>query len=106
MKKLHILLFLFLLKLINANSFLNPNKGSYHKALRKLWEEDMVIPPGRGNGEEADSLELCASSNYKYFSFVLSGANVTFGHVVSRDAAVSYYIIIYINFKYLGAIDN
>ena len=90
MKKLQILLVLFLLKLINTNSFLNSNKDSYHKALRKLWEEDMVLPPRSFLEDEEDSLELCASSNYKYFSFVLSGANVTFGHVVSRDAAVRY----------------
>ena len=58
---------------------------------RILWEEDMeyVIH----NKNESESLEHCALSDYKYFSFILSGDNVTFEHFVSKDAAVSIIII-------------
>ena len=45
------------------------------------------------NKNESESLEHCALSDYKYFSFILSGDNVTFEHFVSKDAAVSIIII-------------
>ena len=45
-------------------------------------------PKKRNSSEDIESLETCASSNYKYFSFILSGAPVSFDHFINEDNAV------------------
>ena len=40
------------------------------------------------NSDELDSLIHCSKSNYKYFSFILNGAPVTFEHFVGQDNVV------------------
>ena len=88
MKKLHILLIIFLYTIITSKPFFNTNQNTYNNVLRKLWEEDMLLPPRTFDSEEEDSLDHCEKSNYKYFSYLLSGYKVTFDHFVSKDAAV------------------
>ena len=39
--------------------------------------------------DELQSFVICSKSNYKYFSFILNGAPVTFEHYISQDNAVS-----------------
>ena len=88
MKKMEMLLIFLLFNLTTINSFLNKNKNYYKSTLRKLWEEDMVLPTSRSYSNEDDSLDHCSKSNYKYFSYIITGAKVTFSHTVSKDAAV------------------
>ena len=57
--------------------------------IRNLWEEDMEYTKEDLNDKELDSLNHCSKSNYKYFSFILTGAPVTFDHFISKDFAVS-----------------
>ena len=47
----------------------------------------MEIPSGRPN-EDEKSLKRCSKSDYKYFNFVLSGANVSFSHSVTEGISV------------------
>ena len=54
--------------------------------LRNLWEEAMEYK--ERNSDELDSLIHCSKSNYKYFSFILNGAPVTFEHFVGQDNVV------------------
>ena len=46
------------------------------------------------NPEEEDSLKHCASSSYKYFSFIQTGAPVTFDHTINQDNVVRIYNLI------------
>ena len=41
------------------------------------------------NDAEKKSLTHCGSSSYKYFSFIQTGAPVTFNHTINMDNAVS-----------------
>ena len=92
------LLIIFLLfALLNINKlkiFFDSKKESYFNNLRNLWEEDMEYDAKkRESSEDVESLEVCASSNYKYFSFILSGAPVSFDHFVNEDNAVRHYFL-------------
>ena len=87
MKKLNILLFFFFLKVSFSNLISSKSKTPYFSLLRNLWEEDMEIPSGRPN-EDEKSLKRCPKSDYKYFNFVLSGANVSFSHSVTEGISV------------------
>jgi len=81
MKKYQIFLLILFLCLIKS---FTTNKFNF---LRNLWEEEMeyIIY----NQAESDSLIHCSNSNYKYFSFILTGAPVSFDHFVPKDRAVS-----------------
>lgn len=84
-KKINLFIILFTF-IINFPIF--DSKDDYYKNKhRYLWEEDMKY--GDYYPEEKNSLEHCAKSNYKYFSYILTGAPVTFDHFVSKDNAVS-----------------
>ena len=47
----------------------------------------MEIPSGRPENDE-DSLERCSKSSYKYFSYVLTGAPVSFDHTLNDVGSV------------------
>jgi hypothetical protein len=80
-------LILNILYIVNTKSNLNTNNSFLYKYLRNLWEEDMVYYIR--NDAEKKSLSHCASSSYKYFSFIQTGAPVTFNHTINLDNAVS-----------------
>ena len=88
--KLLIIFLLFAsLNFNNLKIFFGLKKESYFNNLRNLWEEEMEYDPKKRNSsEDIESLETCASSNYKYFSFILSGAPVSFDHFINEDNAV------------------
>ena len=73
--------------IVNTKPNLNSNNNFLFKYLRNLWEEDMIIYIR--NDSEKKSLSHCASSSYKYFSFIQTGAPVTFDHIINMDNAVS-----------------
>lgn len=87
-------LFLFLLftNFIKTRQFFGFKNNSFFKNLRTLWEEKMVYEVN--NPEEEDSLKHCASSSYKYFSFIQTGAPVTFDHTINQDNVVRIYNLI------------
>jgi hypothetical protein len=87
MKANKLFYFLFFLYLINGKPISESNSKDY-KYLRSLWEERMEYEK-RNNEDDNLSLEVCANSNYKYFSFILSGAPVTFDHFINIGNAVS-----------------
>ena len=93
--KNHLILILLIL-FIKSNSIFKNNKKSYTSILRNLWEEDMIYHT-RNITDELESYEICEKSNYKYFSFILNGAPVSFEHYISQDHAVSKnkYILLY-----------
>ena len=78
MKKLILLLILLFVNIINTKSTSNNDKTSRHNLLRNLWDEDMNIPERLP--EEETSLKHCAKSDYKYFSYILSGAPLSYSH--------------------------
>jgi len=80
-------IFIIIINLINFKAIINLKNNSYSKFLRRLWEEGMEYEIQDEN--ESESLIHCEKSNYKYFSFILTGATVTFEHFVSKDNAVS-----------------
>jgi len=89
MKKIiYLFLVLNFLNIINTKPNLNTNNNFIYKYLRDLWEENMKYSDDR-NEAEIRSLKHCASSSYKYFSFIQSGAPVTFDHNISRNNTVS-----------------
>ena len=86
------LLLYFLFYLITSHP--NANTKSHSNLLRHLWDESMNIPTGRSKEEES-SLKRCSRSNYKYFSYVLSGSPVSFDHTTYTEGSVSLkYILI------------
>ena len=87
MEKSNLLLLFLLLNVINSNLVSNKSQKTNLNILRKLWEEDMEMPSGRSE-EEEKSLEHCAKSSYKYFSYVLTGAPVSFEHTLSEGGTV------------------
>jgi len=88
MKKIvYFFLLVNILNITNAKPNLNTNNNFLYKYLRNLWEEDMVYYIR--NDSEKKSLSHCASSSYKYFSFIQTGAPVTFDHIINMDNAVS-----------------
>ena len=87
MKYMKIILFIEILCSMNNNIDSKLKHDYYINNIRSLWEEDMEYKINNEN--EAESLWHCAKSDYKYFSFILSGAPVTFDHFVSKDNAVS-----------------
>ena len=80
-------LILNIFNIVNVKPNLNNNNNFLFKYLRNLWEEDMVYYIR--NDSEKKSLSHCASSSYKYFSFIQTGAPVTFNHTINMDNAVS-----------------
>ena len=72
MKNNKILIYFLLINLISSNLY-----NSKFKSIRDLWEETMDIPSGRPENEKT-SLNHCAKPNYKYFSYVLTGAPVLY----------------------------
>ena len=87
MKYMKIILFITLLSFIN-NIDTKLKHDSLKNNIRSLWEEDMEYTI-KDEDKDSDSLWHCSYSNYKYFSFILTGAPVTFDHFVSKDNAVS-----------------
>ena len=79
MKKISLLLNIFLFNLISSSHLSNYNKNSYRNILRNLWEEDVSYPSGRTSDEES-SLNRCTKSSYKYFSNFVSGEPVEYSH--------------------------
>ena len=47
----------------------------------------MEIPSNRAEDDE-NSLKRCSKSSYKYFSYVLTGAPVTFEHTLNDVGSV------------------
>lgn len=86
MKKIFLVFFLFI-ELINLNHVSSNDNNSYFQKLRKLWDEDMVMPSGRPNDEEI-SLKHCAKSDYKYYSHILTGSEKSFNHYISTSGSV------------------
>ena len=85
MKKNILLIFIFILNLniLKANLFSNMKNNT----TRMLWESKMEYHSK--DPKETLSLKHCAKSSYKYFSFITTGANVTFNNFVNKDNAVS-----------------
>ena len=64
--------------LVNFNVVSNKNNDASQKTtLRNLWEERMHYDK-RGISEEDDSIDHCASSDYKYFSHAIAGDKFEF----------------------------
>jgi len=85
-----ILLFLSLLISITSKSLFNNQNNSYQKIFRSLWEEDMENDStGRNDSDDISSLKHCSYSSYKYFSFIQTGAPVTFTHSINEGNVVS-----------------
>ena len=88
MSKLNLLLLLLLfINSINSIIHSEKSKKTYYNILRNLWEEDMEIPSNRAEDDE-NSLKRCSKSSYKYFSYVLTGAPVTFEHTLNDVGSV------------------
>ena len=84
-----LLLSLSLLISINSKSLFNNQNNSYQKKIRSLWEEDMEYDSTGRNDDDISSLEHCSYSSYKYFSFIQTGAPVTFTHSINEGNVVS-----------------
>ena len=84
-----LLLSLSLLISITSKSLFNNQNNSYQKKIRSLWEEDMEYDSTGRNGDDISSLEHCSYSSYKYFSFIQTGAPVTFTHSINEGNVVS-----------------
>ena len=78
MKSTFLVYFFAINLLTNFNVVLNKNNEQSQKTtLRNLWEEGMHYNK-RGISEEDDSIDHCASSDYKYFSHVIAGDKFEF----------------------------
>lgn len=84
MKKIIFFYLLFFLRNINGKWSIN-----HEKNLRNLWEENMNYDSSDRNNNELDSIEHCAKSDFKYFSYVVSGQEVIFGKSINNENAVS-----------------
>ena len=84
-----LLLSLSLLISITSKSLFNNQNNSYQKKIRSLWEEDMEYDSTGRNDDDISSLEHCSYSSYKYFSFIQTGAPVTFTHSINEGNVVS-----------------
>ena len=84
-----LLLSLSLLISITSKSLFNNQNNSYQKKIRSLWEEDMEYDSTGRNDDDNSSLEHCSYSSYKYFSFIQTGAPVTFTHSINEGNVVS-----------------
>ena len=84
--KVNKILFIFLV--FNIKSYLNQDNNSNLKKIRNLWVDPMEYEK-RDNGDDNNSLKHCTKSSFKYFSFILSGAPVTFDHSVNVGNVVS-----------------
>ena len=88
MAKFNLLILFFLLtNSILSNKLSEKSKNTYFNILRNLWEEDMEIPSNRAEDDE-NSLKRCSKSSYKYFSYVLTGAPVSFDHTLNDVGSV------------------
>ena len=79
---------LFVFLVFNIKSYLNQDNNSNLKKIRNLWVDPMEYEK-RDNGDDNNSLKRCTKSSFKYFSFILSGAPVTFDHSVNVGNVVS-----------------
>jgi hypothetical protein len=79
---------LFIFLVFNIKSYLNQDNNSNLKKIRNLWVDPMEYEK-RDNGDDNNSLKRCTKSSFKYFSFILSGAPVTFDHSVNVGNVVS-----------------
>ena len=70
-------------------TFINSKQSEYNQILRNLWEEDMEYETAGRDDDDIDSLEYCAHSDYKYFSFIQSGNPATFDHYFNDYYSVS-----------------
>jgi hypothetical protein len=85
-----LLLSFSLLITITSKSLFNNQNNSYQKIIRTLWEEDMEYDStGRDDNDDIRSLKHCSYSSYKYFSFIQTGAPVTFNHSINEGNVVS-----------------
>lgn len=84
MKKFMFLLILLFVNLIKSKTISNNDKKSHYNLLRNLWEEGMNIPADRPSEEET-SLNHCAKSSYKYFSYIMTGAPLAYSHPESSS---------------------
>jgi hypothetical protein len=84
MKKIALLLILLFVNITNTKLISNNDKKYRHNLLRKLWDEDMPEPKDRDKEEET-SLAHCAKSDYKYFSYILSGAPLNYSHSMTTS---------------------
>ena len=85
-----LLLFLSLLISIISKSLFDNQNNLYQKIIRTLWEEDMEYDSnGRHSDDDIKSLKHCSYSSYKYFSFIQTGAPVTFNHSINQGNVVS-----------------
>ena len=81
MKKIALLLILLFVNITNTKLISNKDKKYHHNLLRNLWDDDMPEPKDRFP-EEDTSLDHCAKSDYKYFSYILSGAPLNYSHSI------------------------
>lgn len=79
------LLIIIILFFVNCNLFLDTDEDSYTRILRSLWESDMDYD---SKDDYGDSLEHCSRSSHKYFSYIKTGAPVTFDHTVNEHNVV------------------
>ena len=84
MKKIALLLILLFVNITNTKLISNKDKKYRQNLLRKLWDEDMPEPKDRSQEEET-SLAHCAKSDYKYFSYILSGAPLNYSHSITAS---------------------
>ena len=82
--ELKLLLILLFVNITNTKLISNNDKKYRHNLLRKLWDEDMPEPKDRSQEEET-SLDHCAKSDYKYFSYILSGAPLNYSHSMTTS---------------------
>ena len=81
-KNLQIFIFILTLNALKANVFSNIKNN----LKRSLWDSSMEYIPH--NSDETLSLKHCAKSSYKYFSFITTGAPVTFDNYVNEGNVV------------------
>ena len=86
---MQLLLSLSFLISVTSKSLFNNQNNLYQKKIRSLWEEDMEYDSTGRNGDDISSLEHCSYSSYKYFSFIQTGAPVTFTHSINEGNVVS-----------------
>ena len=89
MFNMQLLLLLSLLISITSKSLFNNQNNLYQKIIRALWEEDMEYDSKGRNDDDNKSLKHCSYSSYKYFSFIQTGAPVTFDHSINQGNVVS-----------------
>ena len=81
-----LILFLLFFNFINSSEIFSEN--SYLNIIRNLWENNIEYKT-RSDDDDNYSLKHCQKSSAKYFSYIISGAPVSFDHYINEGNAVS-----------------